>query len=150
DPTNPLYDGKGDDPPEVTFDGGLWAAAELNVGFAHGGVGGGIFIGVNFNLFDPDHDGRIRLDELAGNFLNQLKAPNVAERFLAPLAVFDVTGKVTAELFAFVKIDLGFFTIDKRFQITDPITLADFTVDFFRPPILATEQANGDLLINIG
>src|SRR5207249_11867205 len=95
EPTNPLYDGSGDDPPELKFDGGLWAAAELNLGIARGGGGGGIFIGVDFNLFDPDHDGRIRLDELIGNFLNQLKAPNEAERFLAPLAIFDVTGKIT-------------------------------------------------------
>jgi hypothetical protein len=73
DPSDPLDDGTGDDLPELTFDGGLWAAAEVNLGIARGGVGGGIFIGVDFNLFDPDDDGRIRLDELIGN-LNQLKA----------------------------------------------------------------------------
>ena len=150
DPTDPTYDGSGDDPPELTFDGGLWAAAELNLGIARGGVGGGIFIGVDFNLFDPNDDGRIRLDELVGNFLNQLKAPNEAERFLAPLAIFDVTGKITAELFAFLKIDFGFFTLDKKFEITPPVTLAEFDVDFFRPPVLATELDNGDLILNIG
>jgi hypothetical protein len=150
DPKNPLYDGGGDDPPELTFTGGLWAAAELNLGIARGGVGGGIFIGVDFNLFDPDDDGRIRLDELVGNFLNQLKAPNEAERFLAPLAVFDVTGKITAELFAFLKIDFGFFTLSKKFNITPPVTLVEFDIDFFRPPVLATELDNGDLILNIG
>jgi len=149
-PSDPSYDGSGDDPPELTFNGGLWAAAELNLGIARGGVGGGIFIDVDFNLFDPDHDGRVRLDELIGNVLNQLRAPVVAERFLAPLAVFDVHGKVTAELFAFLKIDFGFFELDKKFNITPPLTLAEFDVDFFRPPVLATELGNGDLLINIG
>lgn len=149
DPT-PSDPSDGDDPPELTFDGGLWAAAELNLGIARGGVGGGIFIGVDFNLFDNDGDGRVRLDELLANFTNQLKAPEVAERFLAPLAVFDVTGKVTAELFAFLKIDFGFFELDKKFNITDPITLADFDVDFFRPPVLANEVEGGDLIINIG
>ncbi|CAM5793933.1 LEPR-XLL domain-containing protein [Rhizobacter fulvus] len=149
DPT-PSDASDGTDPPELTFDGGLWAAAELNLGIARGGVGGGIFIGVDFNLFDNDHDGRVRLDELFTNFNNQLKAPNEAERFLAPLAVFDVSGKVTAELFAFLKIDFGFFELDKKFNITPPVTLADFDVDFFRPPVLASELDNGDLIINIG
>ncbi|MCH5377390.1 MAG: hypothetical protein JJ992_25805, partial [Planctomycetes bacterium] len=150
DPTNPLYDGTGDDPPELTFDGGLWAAAEVNLGIARGGVGGGIFIGVDFNLFDIDGDGRVRLDELATNFLNQLKAPNEVERLLAPLAVFDVSGTVTAELFAFLKIDFGFYEVDKKFEITPPAVLADFDVNFFRPPVLASQQENGDLLINVG
>ena len=136
DPTDPLYNGGGEDPPELTFDGGLWAAAELNLGIARGGVGGGIFIDVDFNLFDNDGDGRVRLDELFTNISNQLKAPDVAERFLAPLAIFDVTGEVTAELFAFLKIDFGFFTRTK-FNITPPLVLADFEVDFFRPPVLA-------------
>ena len=149
DPTDPLYEGGGDDPPELTFDGGLWAAAELNLGIARGGVGGGIFIDVDFNLFDNDGDGRVRLDELFTNFINQLKAPE-AEKFLAPLAIFDVTGEVTAELFAFLKIDFGFFTLDKKFQITPPLVLADFEVDFFRPPVLASELENGDLILNIG
>src|SRR5262249_20274592 len=72
DPT-PNDPSDGEDPPELTFDGGLWAAAELNLGIARGGVGGGIFIGVDFNLFDNDHDGRVRLDELFVNFTNQLK-----------------------------------------------------------------------------
>ena len=151
DPTDPAYSGGGDDPPELTFDGGLWAAAELNLGIARGGVGGGIFIGVDFNLFDIDGDGRVRLDELATNFLNQLKAPNEAERLLAPLAVFDVSGQVTAELFAFLKIDFGFWELDKKFNITPPAVLADFEIDFFRPPILATNvyrrQADGWRLV---
>ncbi|WP_283806368.1 LEPR-XLL domain-containing protein [Bradyrhizobium sp. cf659] len=149
DPT-PSDPSDGEDPPELTFDGGLWAAAELNLGIARGGVGGGIFIDVDFNLFDNDGDGKIRLDELATNFSNQLKAPDVADRFLAPLAIFDVSGKVTAELFAFLKIDFGFFELDKKFQITPPAVLADFDVDFFRPPVLASELDNGDLIINIG
>ena len=150
DPTDPLYDGSGPDKPELTFDGGLWAAAELNLGIARGGVGGGIFIGVDFDLFDIDGDGRVRLDELATNFLNQLKAPDEAARLLAPLAIFDVTGEITAKLFAFLKIDFGFFELDKKFDITPPLTIAKFDIDFFRPPALASELDNGDLIINIG
>jgi Ca2+-binding RTX toxin-like protein len=150
DPSREDLPGEEEDPPELTFDGGLWAAAELNLGIARGGVGGGIFIGVDFNLFDNDGDGKIRLDELATNFSNQLKAPEEVERLLAPLAIFDVTGKITAELFAFLKIDFGLFELDKKFNITPPVTLADFDVDFFRPPVLATELDNGDLILNMG
>src|SRR5262249_25129895 len=111
--------------------------------------GGGLFFHADFNLFDNDGDGKVRLDELATNFLNQLKDPNDLEKLLAPLAIFDVSGKLTAELFAFLKIDFGFFELDKRFNITPPVTLADFDVDFFRPPVLASENS-GDLIINIG
>jgi Ca2+-binding RTX toxin-like protein/outer membrane protein OmpA-like peptidoglycan-associated protein len=140
----------GPDPAELIFDAGLWAAAELNLGIARGGVGGGLFFHAEFNLFDNDGDGRVRLDELATNFLNQLRVDNELEKLLAPLAIFDVTGELTAKLFAFLEIDFGFFTLDKRFNITPPVTLLDFNVDFFRPPVLASELDNGDLIINIG
>ncbi len=61
-----------------------------------------------------------------------------------------MTGELTAELFAFLKIDFGFFELDKQFNITPPVTLLDFDVNFFRPPVLASELDNGDLIINIG
>ncbi len=149
DPT-PSDPSDGQDPAELIFDAGLWAAAELNLGIARGGVGGGLFFHAEFNLFDNDGDGKVRLDELATNFLNQLRVDNDLEKLLAPLAIFDVSGELTAELFAFLKIDFGFFTLDKRFNITDPVTLLDFDVNFNRPPVLASELDNGDLIINIG
>ena len=43
-------DAKGNDVPEIQLDAGLWAAAELNLGIARGGVGGGLFANVDFNL----------------------------------------------------------------------------------------------------
>ena len=87
---------------------------------------------------------------MVGNFLNQLKAPNVAERLLAPLAVFDVYGRVYAELFAFLKVDLWFLEIDKKFEITPEIEILNFEIPFYRPPVLATEMDNGDLILNMG
>ncbi len=140
----------GTDVPELVLKGNLWAAAELNLGVARAGVAGGIFAEIDFDLFDPNHDGKVRISELAMNFLNQLKAPNTADRFLAPLAIFDVHGEITAKLFAFLKIDLFFFKVDKEFDITPPITLLSFDIDFFRPPVLATELDNGDLILNMG
>ena len=44
----------------------------------------------------------------------------------------------------------GFIDVDKKFPITPPFTLVDFEIDFFRPPKLATELDNGDLILNIG
>ena len=140
----------GTDVNEVTISGTLQAAVELNLAVARAGVAGGVFINIFFDLFDPNSDGRVRISEIIGNIANQLNAPNEAERFLAPLAPFDVSGEIFAELFAFLKVDLLFFSIDKKFPITDPITILEFDIDFFRPPLLASEQANGDLIIHVG
>ncbi|PLX94607.1 MAG: hypothetical protein C0619_02600, partial [Desulfuromonas sp.] len=137
----------GTDVPELVLTGGLWAAAELNLGVARAGVGGGVFIEIDFDLFDPDRDGRVRLKEIAGNIVNEWEYGNPA---LAPLAIFDVHGEITAELFAFLKVDLFILTIDERFEITPPITILEFDIPFTRPPILATELEGGDLQINAG
>ncbi|MEM8790522.1 MAG: matrixin family metalloprotease [Pseudomonadota bacterium] len=142
-------DGTGADVPELTLLGGIVAAAELNLGIARAGVAGGLFIEILFDLFDPDNDGKVRITELFSNIENQLRAPG-AEKLLAPLAIFDVTGRIFAELFAFLKIDFGFFSVEKEFPITGEITIVDFEIDFFRPPVVATEQDNGDLVINVG
>jgi Ca2+-binding RTX toxin-like protein len=137
----------GTDVPEIQITGGLYAAAELNLGVARAGVAGGIFAEINFDLFDPDRDGRVRLSELASNFLNEARYGNPV---LAPLAVFDVSGELYAKLFAFLKIDLFILKIDKEFPITPDITIFDFSIDFTRPPVLAAEQDNGDLILNMG
>ncbi|MGP6087157.1 LEPR-XLL domain-containing protein [Antarctobacter jejuensis] len=148
DTENP--DGSGADVPELTFLGGITAAAELNLGIARAGVAGGLFIEIMFDLFDPDNDGKVRITELASNFTNQLRAPSDGEKLLAPLAIFDVTGEIFARLFAFLKIDFGFFEVDKEWDLVDPITILDFEIDFFRPPVVASEADNGDLIINVG
>lgn len=143
-------DGTGADVPELTFLGGITAAAELNLGVARAGVAGGLFIEILFDLFDPDNDGKVRINELVSNFVNQTRAPDDADKLLAPLAIFDVTGEIFARLFAFLKIDLFLFEIDKEWDLVDPFTIAEFEIDFFRPPIVASEAANGDLIINTG
>ncbi|MFC1783883.1 hypothetical protein ACFL02_09930, partial [Planctomycetota bacterium] len=63
----------GTDVPELQLTGGLWAAAEINLVVARAGVGGGVFIGIDFDLFDPDRDGRVRIKELIGNVVNEFK-----------------------------------------------------------------------------
>ncbi len=147
DTENP--DGSGADVPELRFLGGITAAVELNLGIARAGVAGGLFIEILFDLFDPDGDGKVRIAELISNVENQLRAPGAGPA-LAPLAIFDVTGEIFARLFAFLKIDFGFFDIDLEFDIVDPITLLEFEIDFFRPPVVASETYDGDLIINVG
>ncbi|HET9943471.1 MAG TPA: hypothetical protein VFR05_09030, partial [Terriglobia bacterium] len=135
------------DVPELQFNIGLWAAAELNLAAARGGVGGGLFADIDFDLHDPDRDGRVRLKELATNVINEFVHGSPV---LSPLAIFDITGKLTAELFAFVEVDLLLFEINERWHITDPITLLDFESNFIRVPTLATEIGGGVLQLNMG
>src|SRR5262249_13171772 len=116
-------DAQGSDIPELQFDAGLWAAAELNLGIARGGVGGGLVADIGFNLYAPDHDGRVRVKEIATSVSNEFKYGTPA---LSPLAIFDISGKLTARLFAFLKIDFGFFEVDERRDITPPIELLSF------------------------
>ncbi len=143
-------DGSGPDIAELVFTGGISAAAELNLGVAKAGVAGGIFIEIDFDLHDPDKDGKIRLEELAKNFLNQAVYAEGGAKLLAPLAIFDVHGEIFLKLFAFLKVDLFFFSIDEEFDITPPITLVEFDIPFTRVPTLASELPGGVLQLNMG
>ncbi|MES2098682.1 MAG: LEPR-XLL domain-containing protein [Pseudomonadota bacterium] len=135
--------GTGTDVPELILKGEIFAGAEINLGVASAGVEGGIILTVNFDLYDPDGDGKVRVDELLGNFLYEF---NYGTPALAPLAIFDVFGDVSAQLRAFIEA----LFIKKTFEITPPITLVEFSVPFEREPFLATERNDGSLLLNIG
>ncbi|NDV61616.1 LEPR-XLL domain-containing protein [Puniceicoccales bacterium CK1056] len=131
------------DVPELVLRGELFAGAELNLGIASAGAEGGIILTVNFDLFDPDRDGKVRVDELLGNFLYEFQYGNP---LLAPVAIFDVFGDVVAQLRLFVESAFFKFT----FNITPPITLFEFSIPFEREPFLATERGDGTVLLNIG
>src|SRR5262249_51548797 len=134
-------DGTGNDVPEVVLSGALTAAAELNVAVAQAGVGGGLFLDVFFNLYDPPDpvtgkpDGKVRFKELIDNARQ------------SPLGIFDVSGKFTAGLFAYIKIGFnspfGFVTLFQANVDLATVTLLDFT---FRhtptPPTLGTYDAS--------
>ncbi|MGA8048966.1 MAG: LEPR-XLL domain-containing protein, partial [Burkholderiales bacterium] len=141
-------DTKGNDIPELTLFGGIAAAAELNLGIAQAGVAGGIGVEVDFNLHDNDHDGKVRLGEMAGNIYDEAVLNN--DPVFAPLAIFDVTGAVFAQLSAFLKIDLFFWQFDQSWNITPKITLVDFSIEFGRVAKLATLSDSGDLRLNMG
>lgn len=133
----------GTDVPELILHGGLSASAEINLGIVSGGAGGGVFLDVLFNLFDPNHDGKVRVPEMLNSILNEFR---YGSPVLAPMALFDVSGQVYAQLFAYLQI---LFT-EYRFNITPPITLLEFDLPFTRAPTLATDIGDGILQLNMG
>lgn len=128
----------GADVPEVSFEFGLVGAAELNIGIARAGVGGGIDATINFDWHDSIPDGNVHASEIIGNILAENGNP---------LAPFDVSGELTFELFAFLEISL--LGIDEEFPITGKQTLLTFNEDFARAPRLGTVDS-GTLYLNMG
>lgn len=134
-------DGTGADIPEAAFTGIIYVQGGLDAGIFEAGVRGQLTATLDFNLHDyPDEfsnqtDGKVRADEL----IRSLKlSPQ-------PLQIFDIGGAIDAGLSAFLKIDLGLFTISKTFDIAS-VHLLDYSLH--RPaedrPLLATK--NGDTL----
>ena len=111
-------DGTGEDVPEFTVQGQLTAGGKIDLVIAEAGVRGGIFVTVDFNLNDPNQDGRVRPNELYENLL------------LGPLFIFDVSGDISAGLEAYFSLDLGIFSISKTFELAS-ITIVDY--EFPRP-----------------
>ncbi|QEH35607.1 Bifunctional hemolysin/adenylate cyclase precursor [Aquisphaera giovannonii] len=111
-------DSNGNDVPEVQFYAQLTAGVELNVGVASAGVEGGIFATIDFNLHDQNGDGKVRLSELQESIS------------LAPIFVFDVSGKLEAGLDAYAEIDLLFWSKRWQYDIAR-VKLLDF--DLKRP-----------------
>lgn len=141
DTDNPA--GGGVDVPELIFTGSIGVGAELNAGIASAGATVNIILEVNFDLYDPNHDDKIRIDELLSTFLYEVRTGNPA---LAPLAIFDISGEVSLQLSAFIEFLFARFDFD----ITPQITLFEFSIPFEREPFLATERSDGSLLLNIG
>ena len=64
-----------------------------------------------------------------------------------PLAMFDLGGALTFQLFAFLEISI--LGIEQEFPITPETELFSFEVEIPKPPVLAT--TSGDtLILNIG
>jgi Ca2+-binding RTX toxin-like protein len=128
----------GVDKPEVEMLFSLIGTAELNLGIARAGVGGGIDAKITFDWHDSIADGNVHLSEIVGNI--------VAEGG-NPLAAFDVGGELTFELFAFIE----FLTFRQDIPITGKQTLYSFEDTAERAPVLATkEEDGGTLFLNMG
>ncbi|MGH9258766.1 MAG: FlgD immunoglobulin-like domain containing protein, partial [Acidimicrobiales bacterium] len=90
-------------------------------------------------LADLDNDGKVRIDELAGNL--------VANDF-NPLAIFDISGLIQFFLRAFVEINLLLTTIEFEYEFVR-LTLFEFDIPFERPALLAS-QSGDTLTLHIG
>ncbi len=141
-----------DDPSKTYANASLsvGAFAALNVVVASAGVGGSIGGSVNFTANDPDSDGlgadgKLRPKEV------------ISDLQMSPLCLFDITGKVTASLSAFVKVGFdtpfGFVGWEKDFNLGSS-TIADFSAGCTsmpaNPPVLATVLGDGTLRLNMG
>lgn len=140
-------DDDGKEVTEVTLSGGITAGLELDAGVASAGVKGGLFADIEFDLHDPDGDGKVRFAELVALALEDIRC------------VFDLHGEIYVELSAYVEvkvgvkiskeIDFGHFTLD-TFDLTCPQpVLASFDVDDSGSESDA-ELDNGVLLLHVG
>src|ERR1043166_1854544 len=85
---------------------------------------------------------------MIGNIFDEAVIGN--DPVFAPLAVFDIHGDVFAQLSAFLKIDLFFWSFEHTWNITPKITLVSFDVPFVRAPKLGTLSDSGELRLNMG
>lgn len=123
-------DDYGNEITELQLTGGLFAGAEIDLLIAEVGVTGGIFAEINFDLRDPDGDGRVRLAEIV---------EDVKE---GPLCLFDVAGRLYVALDAFLEVHLLILDVDKEWRFGE-ITLLEFGVDC-PVPILGSFDTDGD------
>ena len=122
-------DNDGNEITEFTLSGGITAGAEINIGFAEFGIRGGLFAEIEFDLNDPDDDGKVRVSELVALALEDIRC------------IFDIHGRIYVALEAYLTIDLFFFSIDEVWRFGE-ITLAEF--DIVCPqPVLADVDGNG-------
>lgn len=136
----------GADIPEVTIYGSLTGAAVLNIVVAKVGVGGGIYATIDFNLNDPDGDGKIRIEEIWGNIVNGFKQLGIP---LGLICIFDVSGRVEARLFAFVELLWGLW--EKTWYFGPALPLIEFSYTCPHDPILAKlDEDEGVLRLNMG
>lgn len=129
----------GVDVPELVLSGGIFAGAAAGVSFGPievlAGVGGGLFIDLEFNLNDPDADGKVRALEILAN----------AERDIR--CVFDIHGEIYLVLSAFLKVKAVFFKFEKQWDFPE-ITLYEF--DLTCPPPVLAHIDGGQLVLHAG
>jgi len=136
-------DGSGEDISELTLKASLEAKAKLEAGVASASIGGGLFAKVEFDLNDPNDDGKIRMVEFLDNFL-------LGDLPFVGIHIFDISGDLTAGIKAEVTVggdDLG---LTKEFEIAT-ITLFDFNIDRPDGNALPLAQKVGSTLeLNVG
>ncbi|MFM8420583.1 MAG: Calx-beta domain-containing protein [Verrucomicrobiota bacterium] len=129
------FDEAGHERPELTLSGKIFAGASINLLIAEAGVNGGIEAIFTFDLNDVNDDGKVRVSEI------------IANAQIDPRCIFDIHGKITLFLEAFLSVDLFFFSIDKTWRLAD-LTLLEFDISC-PEPVLA-EKIGTELYLNIG
>ncbi len=77
---------------QVVLTAGIAATAAVDAYFVSAGVTGGVYANVRFHLHNDSDDPRLRFSAIASQLVTN------------PLGIFDVSGDLTARLFAFVEI----------------------------------------------
>lgn len=129
-------DNNGHEVVEFQLFGELGAGASIDLLAAEAGVEGGIALTVDFDLNDPNDDGKVRVNEIIANAHNDIRC------------VFDVHGEISAFLRAFLYVDLLILSVDKEWDFGN-FTLFEFDITC-PTPVLATEEGDGDLLLHMG
>ena len=106
----------------LTINGHLGVAAELNVGVASAGAEGGIDANIALGLNDPVGQGKVRANVLAAEFKQ------------SPLSIFTITGSVTASLSIYATIGISPFSITLGPKIIASKTLLSFNIVGTPPP----------------
>ncbi len=140
-------DKDGNDVPELTLGGSLYAAGSIDIVIAEAGVRGGIEVLVDFNLNDPDDDGRVRISEIIANARQDVRC------------IFDIHGEMNLFLEAYLIIDLFILQIDATWRFAE-LTLLEFDVTCPVPVLanyvnagggeLEAADGSGSLRLNIG
>lgn len=129
------YDAEGNERPELTLLGEIFAGVSINLGLVEVGVQGGLGVTVEFDLNDVEKDGRVRVSELI----------SLAQQ--DPRCIFDIHGEVYLFLEAFLRVDLFFFKIDKTWRFGEFLL---FSFDITCPEPVLASMSGSTLLIHIG
>ena len=129
-------DAAGKPQPALTLTGEIFAGASIDLVLVEAGVRGGISATINFFWNDnSDNDGKMRVSEIIANAKED------------PRCIFNIEGKISLFLEAYLKIDLFFFSIDKTWRFAN-ITLISF--DLTCPEPVLGELSGSTLTLNMG
>jgi Ca2+-binding RTX toxin-like protein len=128
-------DSNGVEVPEVVLSGGIFVGVAGGVSFGPievlFGVSGGVFIELEFDLNDPDADGKVRALEILANAQRDIRC------------IFDIHGRIYLVISVFLKVKAVVFKFEKQWDFPE-ITLYEFDLTC-PPPILA--HTNGSQLV---
>jgi Ca2+-binding RTX toxin-like protein len=129
------YDAEGNERPELTLLGEIFAGVSINLGLVEVGVQGGLGVTVEFDLNDVEKDGRVRALEI------------VALAQQDPRCIFDIRGEVYLFLEAFLRVDLFFFKIDKTWRFGEFLL---FSFEITCPEPVLASMSGSTLIIHAG